>query len=128
MKTKLDTLDALPFLKAFPVLFTSLFLIVSSPAIAGDRCPSASLETLKTQFAGKGETEIIFFATWCSECASHIKAPHGPDTILVSTFDEKGRAEKVLKSLGVRTPCYTDDGLSEALGVREVPAKRRVKF
>lgn len=123
--TKLTTLATLPFLKA---LIAGLFLNVSSPAIAGDRCPSASLETLKTQLAGKGETEIIFFATWCSECASHIKAPHGPGTILVSTFDEKGRAEKVLKSLGVTTPCYTDDGLSEALGVREVPAKRRVKF
>jgi len=110
------------------ILIAGLLAFFAGPATGAERCPAASMASLKAELAGKGERELIFFATWCSECASHIKKPHGSETILVSTFDEKGRAEAVLKRLGIETPCFTDDGIAQSLGVREVPAQRRVRF
>jgi hypothetical protein len=108
-------------------LLLLLFIFVPFSPLAAE-CPLITYDDLKTKLKGRGETEVIFFASWCASCIPHLKEKHTANTILVVAFDEKLRAEKVLNSFSVGTTCFTSESAAEQLGVRSLPAKVLVKF
>jgi hypothetical protein len=73
---------------------------------------------------------VIFFSTWCADCLPHLREAFGKgksqDAIAVAVFDTRAKAETTLAKLGIDAPCYTDDGLAKHLGVKVVPAERRI--
>lgn len=70
--------------------------------------------------------QLIFFSSWCSDCAVHLKKLENNKTILVGTFDKRERIEKIVAKLGLKNPCFMNSGLAERLGVKVVPAERSV--
>lgn len=88
---------------------------------AAPLCPKLDQAALRQMAQERGPLHLIFFASWCGECAKHLKAEHSGQTILIATFDEEAAAERAIRKLGIKTPCYFDDGLSEAFGIKSVP-------
>jgi hypothetical protein len=60
------------------------------------------------------------------ECARHIRESKSQGSVFIATFDERSSAEKVYGKLGGKAPCFTDDGIAEALGVKAVPTVKRL--
>lgn len=105
-------------------LFLVLSLLVTAPAIADEgKCPRMTPSMLDEITANRGgKVKVIFFASWCSACKDELTAkPMGP-TILIGAFDKRERLEEVVQTLGVKTECYTDDGVAEFLGIKSLPA------
>ena len=94
---------------------------VSSTPRAG-QCPPLDAEGLTKLTAGAERTDLVFFASWCGECAEHLRSLP-PGAVVVAAFDERGTAEAALGKLGIQAPCYTDAGVAERLGVKAVPAE-----
>lgn len=105
-------------------LFIALLLSAASPARADEgKCPRITPKMLDELTANRGgKLKVVFFASWCSACKPHLtETPVGP-TILVGAFDKRERLEQVIQALGVKTECYTDDGVADALGINALPA------
>lgn len=110
-------------------LILILLALTASPLRADQvSCPLTTYKDLQQQLKNEGPTEIIFFASWCSSCLPHLKAKHSSATILVAAFDERERAEKVLRSLDVKGRCFTSADIAETMGVKALPASKQVSF
>ncbi len=107
-------------------LVISLLLGVATPALADEgKCPRINPKMLDELTANRGgNVTLVFFASWCAACKEHLtETPRGP-TLLIGVFDKRERLEEVVQTLGVKTECYTDDGVADELGVSALPAKR----
>lgn len=98
--------------------------MVASSAKAN--CPPLTRSGLDAYLKAHGPTKVQFFASWCIECIRHIRESPSQGAIFIATFDEQTSAEKVFRQLGGRAPCFTDDGIAEALGVKAVPSVRNL--
>jgi hypothetical protein len=95
----------------------------------GTSCPPLDRAQLQRLFTASlsSPLQLIFFSSWCSDCASHLKqltTDEHKDKILVGTFDKQPRIEKVVSRLGLKQKCFTDSGLGKILKVSTVPTER----
>ena len=107
-------------------IILTMLLGLAAPAFADEgKCPRIDPKMLDELTANRGgKVKLVFFASWCAACKEHLTAkPQGP-TLLVGVFDKRERLEEVVQALGVKTECYTDDGVADALGVSALPATR----
>lgn len=95
---------------------------MSTALAAAILCATLGPANVQAALGGRPKTEVVFFASWCAECREHLEKAKAPNAIVVATFDEKDAAEKVVAKLGVKAPCFVDDGLAKELGVKSVPA------
>lgn len=107
---------------------TAFGLLLLSAASWSARCPEITYQQLREAWRGRGPIELIFFATWCPECAASVQKVHTDKTVLISTFDERARAEAVLTKLEIKTTCVTGIDIAEKLGIRELPATKTIEF
>ncbi len=84
-------------------------------------CPPLSRDGLAQLLAKRPIRKLVFFASWCGECRSHIVAADPKTDVLIAAFDEQKAAERVLARLELNVTCFTDQGLTSAFGVRSVP-------
>lgn len=107
-------------------LVFALLFSFSVPAFADEgKCPKLSPKMLDELTENRGgKLKVIFFASWCSACKDHLLAKTDGPTILVGVFDKRERLEEVVQSLKLKTECYTDDGVADALGIKSLPAER----
>ena len=91
-------------------------------------CENATFDELKSKLKGKGELNLVFFASWCISCKPHLQAQHDSNVVFIAAFDEKPRAEKVLSSFGLTNPCFIGDDITNSLGIRGVPASKKIVF
>ncbi len=100
----------------------ALFLLLAAASTARADCPDLDPPALAALARAKGAPlELVFFASWCAACKEHLTAAHGPGTILIGAFDKRERIEAVAAALAVKSPCYVDRGVAEALGVVSLP-------
>ncbi len=104
-------------------LLTALILTSAPLAFADEgKCPRLNPAMLDEITANRGgKVKIVFFASWCAACKEHLTEKTTGPTILVGAFDKRERLEEVIQVLGVKTECYTDDGVADALGVNALP-------
>jgi len=110
---------------AIPLLIL-LFSAFTSAQAFGKTCtpltPSGLAKLIETQ---RDRTlQVVFFSSWCSDCAVHLKSLKNTDEILIGAFDKRERIEKVVGKLGLKNPCYMDSGITARLGIKVVPASR----
>ncbi|MEN9836088.1 MAG: hypothetical protein RL011_2281 [Pseudomonadota bacterium] len=99
------------------------FFMLSGPlAEAGELCPKLGQAGLAKLARERGPLKLVFFASWCGECLSHLRNAQGKNTLLIATFDEKLAAERVIAKLAPKSECYLDDGLASFFKVEAVPA------
>jgi hypothetical protein len=108
-----------PFLKGIAIAS----LMASSASAA---CPPLTPSGLDEYLKKHGPTDVRFFASWCVECVRHIREAPRQGTIFIATFDERPLAEKAYKKLGGKAPCFTDEGIAASLGVKAVPALKKM--
>jgi len=107
----------------------SVTTALASPDVSrqGAHCPPLNRTTLAKRLANGKPIRLVFFATWCSDCASHLQdaaeATSG-EVLAIAVFDTQAKVEKTLGRLGLSVPCAMDDGLARTLGVKVVPAER----
>lgn len=108
----------------------TMWSLILSQALAASpvACPEVDMAKLSAELKGKGDVNIVFFASWCSSCAPSLEGKQPDNTIYVAAFDERTAAEAVAAKFGLTKPCYTDKGVAELLGVKALPAKRRHQF
>ena len=104
-------------------LWCLLVLCVAAFPAKAD-CPPLTRSGLDAYLKSHGPTQVHFFASWCVECVRHIRESPSQGAIFIAAFDERSSAEKVFSQLGGKAPCFTDDGIAEALGVKAVPSVR----
>ncbi|MDQ3231837.1 MAG: hypothetical protein M3Q07_08460 [Pseudobdellovibrionaceae bacterium] len=81
----------------------------------------------------KSPNRVVFFASWCSSCASHITADRIQDTIFVASADTKPKADKVLqvylKDRASAATCFfdKDESIAQAFGVRNLPVEKSIR-
>jgi len=109
-----------PWRRWLPIVMS----LAACPARAD--CPPLTRSGLDAYLKQHGPTEVHFFASWCVECARHIRDSKSQGSVFIATFDERPSAEKAFAKLGGKAPCFTDDGIAEALGVKAVPSVRRL--
>ena len=70
---------------------------------------------------------LVFFSSWCSDCAVHLKKINqSNDVIVIGTFDKRPRIEKAISRLNLSQKCFTDAGVGKHLNVTVVPSDRTV--
>lgn len=110
---------------AFPV-FVLLFYSFAPAQAFSQTCmpltPSGLAKLIETQ--RERTLQVVFFSSWCSDCAAHLKALKNTNEILIGAFDKRERIEKVVGKLGLKNPCYMDSGITARLGIKVVPASR----
>ena len=109
---------------AWPLWLVLLVCLTASPVKAD--CPPLTRSGLDAYLKQHGPLKVHFFASWCVECARHIREAPSRGVIFIATFDERPSAEKVYAKLGGKAPCFTDDGIADALGVKAVPTVRNL--
>lgn len=102
--------------------FLAWALLLSSGAGAAQLCPLLNQEGLAKLARERGPLKLVFFASWCGECLTHLRQAQDKNTLLIAAFDEKKAAERVIAKLAPRSECYLDDGLAAAFKVDGVPA------
>lgn len=85
-------------------------------------CPTLSPAQLKDHLRREGDTKIVFFASWCSDCRENLGQEQPPGTLFVAAFDEREAAEKVIARFRPSATCFTSDALAEQFGVKSLPA------
>lgn len=97
--------------------------------VASLDCPPITVAELK-KLVSQSPTQrlrLVFFSSWCSDCAGHLKKIKPSDSLVViGAFDKRERIEKVVTHLKLSQPCYTDAGVGKLLKVTVVPAERVV--
>ncbi|MCX6102801.1 MAG: hypothetical protein NT000_06005 [Proteobacteria bacterium] len=106
------------FLKFIP-------LLLFTTSLWGVECLPKTYLQLQKENRGQKKT-IVFFASWCAECSKSLKN-HQPNSIFVSVFDEKKRAEAVATIFGL-THCVLDVDIAKSLGVTGVPTTKELQF
>lgn len=92
-------------------------------------CPPMSLAALEGSLKGKGETKVVFFASWCATCKDSLEKSYPDGTVFVAAFDERDAAEAVASRYKLAHVCYTDEGsIAKGLGVTGLPAVKDVRF
>lgn len=97
-------------------------LLMSSGAGAAQSCPTLNQVGLAKLARERGPLKLVFFASWCGECLTHLRQAQDKNTLLIAAFDEKKAAERVIAKLAPRSECYFDDGLAAAFKIDGVPA------
>lgn len=101
-------------------------MIIPFALAAAAVCTPTTPSQLHKLVANADATELVFFASWCGDCRSHLTKPHHGATLLVAAFDEKPLAEKTLDALKVATRCVFDVGIAEHYGVKFVPQSIKI--
>ncbi len=121
----------LSYLLFSSTLFGLCLVPQSGTAQAGSKvsCPPIDLAGLRklVNERPKKELHLVFFSSWCSDCAIHLKKINPSDDVLViGTFDKRKRIEKAVARLKLSQKCFTDAGVGKQLNVTVVPADRTV--
>jgi hypothetical protein len=99
----------------------SMYLTLAGTAFGNVSCPPLNRDGLAQILAKRPVRKLIFFASWCGECRSHLLTSDPSADILIAAFDEQSTAEQVVSRLKIKTPCYSDQGLTAHFHVRSVP-------
>lgn len=94
-------------------------LLVAALAVA---CPELASADLQQHLRQDGDTKIVFFASWCSDCRENLGKEQPPGTLFVAAFDERAAAEKVMTRFRPGATCFTSDALAERFGVKSLPS------
>ena len=89
-------------------------------------CTPRSYADLQKAYRGSKKT-LVFFASWCVECADSLKKNQGIDVLYISVFDEKKRAEAVAQKFNLKN-CILDTDIAKNLNVIGVPMTKEVEF
>ena len=85
-------------------------------------CEEFNHEALASRFPSAKTLHLVFFASWCQTCADKLRNLSPQSNAVVALFDERDRAEQVIKDLNIKIPCFFDRGYAATLGIRSVPA------
>ena len=102
-----------------------LGLVFSSSALSME-CKEADWKLVKELQKGKGPTDVVFFASWCSSCKEHLKTDYKENVIFISLFDEKIASERVLKHFKPNATCYFSVEIEKELKIKSLP--KTIKF
>ena len=70
----------------------------------------------------QGKNRLVFFASWCGSCLTHLKESRGqPRTGLVLVFDDLPKGSRVLATLALDSDCVTSPDLVRRFGVTALP-------
>ncbi len=100
--------------------FLGFFVAAFGSKFEEPSCPKINFQDLVSLMQKNPASEALFFATWCSDCKAHMLDK--PNRIFITTFDEQKNAEKVFEKLGLKSLCFTDDGIAEKLKIKSIPA------
>lgn len=98
-------------------------------AVASVTCPPMTTAGLEKRLSsGASESiRLVFFSSWCSDCAVHLKRLKPSDeAIIIGIFDKRERIERAVSRLNLTQPCFTDAGVGKFLNVTVVPTERTV--
>ena len=95
-------------------------LLVSSHAFSNE-CKEASWSNIKEWQKGKGSTEVVFFASWCSSCKDHLRQDFKGNVIFISIFDERSDSERVLNFFKPSATCYFSKEIDKELKIKSLP-------
>jgi hypothetical protein len=100
----------------------------AQPQSSHSQCPPLDRAGLRRLLEASPEKELqlVFFSSWCSECAVHLKNLNNPSAVLIGTFDKQPRIEKVVGKMKLSNLCFTDAGIGKILDIKTVPNERRV--
>ena len=91
-------------------------------------CKEAKWSEVKEWQKGKGTTELIFFASWCSSCKESITKSYSTPVIFISVFDEKSDSERVLSHFLENATCYFSKDIEKNFGVKVLPKSLKYDF
>ena len=117
-----------PFVVTFALMTPCLVAFPDAAAKAGPVCSSPQSDWQKSHLKAKGFTEVIFFASWCQSCVSHLQAATDK-SLLVAVYDTRAAAEKALAHIFRKNspppPCVFDANhqLGKEFQVDSLPAK-----
>ena len=94
---------------------------------AHSECLPLSLTQAKAIAQEKGSIELVFFASWCSSCAPHLKNKDDENVLFVAAFDKPERAERVLKKYRPEAKCYFEQDITNTLGIITLPTSYIIK-
>lgn len=106
------------------IVICLLLMGLMPEASANVKCSPMDAKQFNEHLNQKKNLDVIFFASWCSACKTHLSQPHSASSILVASFDEKGRAEEALSFLKIKDiPCIYDkeNSIAKSLGVTNLP-------
>ena len=104
-----------------------LGLVFSYSALSMD-CKEADWKLVNELQKGKGATDVVFFASWCSSCKEHLKKEYKENVIFISLFDEKKDSERVLKHFKPNATCYFSVEIEKELKIKSLPRTLKVAF
>lgn len=118
-----------PFLNAALASTALLSLPVAAHPTPAE-CEPIKAEEFSRFVSDKKPEEIVFFASWCGGCVSHLKTASVEKSVLVVAFDEKKSAEKAMRSIFKKggPKCFFDaDGsIVKAYGVVGLPYTKKL--
>jgi thiol-disulfide isomerase/thioredoxin len=85
-------------------------------------CPTLAPAQLKDHLRPEGDTKLVFFASWCSDCRESLGKEQPPGTLFIAAFDEREAAEKVIARFRPDATCFTSDAIAEQFRVKSLPA------
>lgn len=91
-------------------------------------CKEATWSELKEWQKGKGQTELVFFASWCSSCKESLSKTYSNPVLFISVFDEKADSERVLKHFVKDATCYFSKDINKHFGVKALPMTLKYDF
>lgn len=99
-----------------------------APKVIQPKCPPLDRKGLLKIIseAPSKKAELVFFSSWCSDCAVHLKKVSQPEKIIVGTFDKQDRIEKTITKMNIHNRCFMDAGIAKVLKVSTVPTERVV--
>lgn len=110
------------------------FLIISLLCLAPRAwaCESATGEQVKEWLTKNPRQEVVFFASWCASCKSHMEEAKAAETVVIAVFDEKASAVKaydaILSNKETRPACFFDKDGSVAKTFKVDGLPKRIKL
>ena len=91
-------------------------------------CKEAKWSEVKEWQKGKGPTELVFFASWCSSCKDSITKSYSTPVVFISVFDEKSDSERVLSHFVQNATCYFSKDIEKNFGIKALPKSLKYDF
>jgi thiol-disulfide isomerase/thioredoxin len=122
-------------MKTITYILISLLILVAcsvySPRILAAskvECSPITLPDLRTTAKKLNISKLVFFASWCPACKTHLEdfrtSGEYKDIIFIAAFDERSRAEEAINYLKLTNAhCFFDEKklISKGLNVEGVP-------
>jgi hypothetical protein len=109
-------------------LLKALICFFASSHALSYECKEASWSNIKDWQKGKGSTDVVFFASWCSSCKDQLKKDHKGNVIFISIFDEKSDSERVLNFFRPEATCYFSKEIEKELKIKSLPKTLNIIF